>query len=151
MCTECCKTHPVSELKKRAGKWCQFREKEKGCTVYKKRPMGCAEFACQWLKGHGEEFHRPDQTGIVVDYFLLESIGQGMVLWEGMNGTFDTEYGKALTAHYISLRSAVLQRYLSGKEVLLVPQTLQIPLDKLKALANLKRRVLIVEARAESP
>ena len=146
-CTECCKTHPVDELKKRAGKWCQFRVKGQGCRIYGKHPKGCADFACQWLKGHGEESDRPDRTGIVIDFFVLKVVGNAMVLWEATHGAFDSEYGKALAAHYVSLNSPVLQRSLSGKEVLLVPQALQIPRDKLQALAHDKRRVLIVEAR----
>jgi len=147
-CTECCKTHPVDELKKRAGKWCQFRVKGQGCRIYAQRPGGCITFDCQWLKGHGEESDRPDRTGIVIDFLTFESIGNTMVLCEGVHGAFASEYGEALAAHYISLELPVLQRHLSGKEVLLVPQALQIPLHKLKELASDKRRVLIFEARS---
>lgn len=146
-CTECCKTHPVHELKKRAGKWCQFRVKEQGCRVYDKRPKGCVEFECQWRKGHGEELDRPDRTGIVMDFLVLELIGKTMVLWEAVHGAFDGDYGKALAAHYVSLGFVVLQRSLSGKEVLLIPHALKILPDKLQVLAHKKRRVLIVEAR----
>ncbi|MDP2665695.1 MAG: YkgJ family cysteine cluster protein [bacterium] len=150
-CTECCKTHPVSELKKRAGKWCQFRVKEQGCRIYEERPKGCVEFECQWLKGHGAESDRPDLTGIVIDFFPLKVVGASMILLEGRHGTCAGEYGKALSAHYIDLAFPVLQRLLSGKEILLVPQTLHIPPERLKPLANDRRRVLIVEARSESP
>ncbi|MCR4278156.1 MAG: hypothetical protein NUV85_04075 [Candidatus Berkelbacteria bacterium] len=146
-CTACCKTHEVVELHKRAGKWCQFRVKEHGCRIYEKRPRGCVEFKCQWLKGHGEESDRPDRTGIVIDFLPLKSIGKMMVLYEGTIGAFGSEYGKALAAHYVSLGYPVLQKYQSSKEVLLIPRTLQTPLEKLKELAGVKRRVLIVEAR----
>jgi len=145
-CSECCKTHQVIELKKRAGKWCRFRVKGLGCRIYQKHPKGCVQFECQWLKGHGEESDRPDRTGIVVDCLVLELIGETIVLYEGMNGAFDGEYGKALVAHYIHLNFPVFKKFLSGKEVFLIPRTLQISLKKLQMLIEEKRQIFIAEA-----
>lgn len=146
-CTECCKTHPVSELKKRVGKWCQFRVQGQGCSIYENRPKGCMQFECQWLKGNVEEPYRPDKTGIVIDYFSVESVGLTIVLWESVQGAFETEYGKMRIANCISDNQPVLQRFLSDKEILLVPHSLRIPPEILKPLVDDKRRVLIVEAR----
>ena len=146
-CTECCKTHKVDELKKRAGKWCRYRVKDRGCKIYPTRPNSCAEFECQWLKGHGEELDRPDRTRIVIDFLVLESIGNTMVLYEGIDGAFNGQYGKDLVAHYVSLGSPVLRRSVSGREVLLVPKSLQVLLTKLQGLAEEKRKVYIVGVR----
>ena len=148
-CSECCKTHAIIELKKRAGKWCGFRIKGQGCRIYQKRPIGCVDFQCQWLKGHGEDSDRPDRTGIVVDFsdFVLEAIGKIkiVVLMEGRNGVFGEKYGKMLVSSYLNFGYLVLQKYLSGKEVVMVPQKSQIPRGKLKALVEEKRKVLIAE------
>lgn len=145
-CTECCKTHPVDELRKRAGKWCRFRIQDKGCRIYEKRPAGCVAFECQWLKGHGEIRDRPDRTKIVIDFFKVELVGDAIVLFEGIVGMLESEYGRMLVAHYIAQGCPVLARHLSGRETLFVPNTFSIPRKTLETLANEKRRVLVVEA-----
>lgn len=97
--------------------------------------------------GYGAELERPDRTGIVIDFLVLELVGRTMVLWEAMYGAFGSEYGKTLTSHCIDLGYAVLQRNLSGKELLLVPASLQIPVHELETLADDKRKVFVVETR----
>ena len=146
-CTECCKTHPVDELQKLAGKWCRYRVKDKGCRVYDSRPNGCREFECQWLKGHGDETDRPDLTGIVIDYYPLETLGKTALLYESRTEALVKKYGKELIAQFVDNKLPVLQRFLSGREILLVPRSLPIPLDKLQTLAHDKRKVYLVEVR----
>lgn len=58
-CTLCCKLEKIPEIKKPAGKWCDYIHCN-GCTIYQKRPKPCVDFQCMWLKEEIASQYRPD-------------------------------------------------------------------------------------------
>lgn len=110
-CTACCKTHPVREIAKPYGEWCEWCAIGQGCTRYDNRPRGCRDFACQWLQGSWREEDRPDKTRIVTDFVHYPSIGDTLILFELSNGRLDGRFAA-------SLRHAALE---SGYALLLIP------------------------------
>lgn len=65
-CTLCCKLIGVKELKKPAGKWCEFCKPGKGCMVYPDRPPSCIDFECGWLLSNLPVEFRPDNLHIII-------------------------------------------------------------------------------------
>jgi hypothetical protein len=59
-CTLCCCLTEVPELKKPLTIWCNYCNKEKGCTIYEQRPESCRSFQCVWLKDKLHASLRPD-------------------------------------------------------------------------------------------
>lgn len=87
-CTECCRVLAIDELDsgfKKNGVWCPKRKRGTGCTIYDSRPTGCRSFQCLWLQGIGKPGDRPDRSGIVLDFAVVENGLPGGVLqvWEG--------------------------------------------------------------------
>jgi hypothetical protein len=66
-CGQCCKLIGVRELDKAPHVWCRYYRRGKGCEVYQVRPVGCGEFACDWLLDTrlGDDW-RPDRSGFVL-------------------------------------------------------------------------------------
>lgn len=49
-CSLCCRLLHVEELRKPAGKWCEFcKPGHGGCSIYEARPPICRNFYCGWL------------------------------------------------------------------------------------------------------
>ena len=71
-CAACCTTTAVLPLDKPPDVRCKhLTDSTKpscgSCSVYVARPMACRTFACEWLRGHGPDEHRPDQSGVVAE------------------------------------------------------------------------------------
>lgn len=68
-CTLCCKLLPVPELEKLAGARCAHHRAHKGCAIYKKRPLSCRVWSCEWLNGGdmAAGLSRPDRAHYVID------------------------------------------------------------------------------------
>jgi hypothetical protein len=71
-CAVCCTTAQVAELKKPANTRCsRLVDGESpacgSCSTYQDRPGACQVYRCAWLEGYGDDSHRPDLCGIVVE------------------------------------------------------------------------------------
>ena len=113
-CTACCKTHAVMLFNKtkKSGTWCPHCETNRGCQIYPNRPRECKKFKCDWLKGVGEEEHRPDRVKIVLD-----SIATNILLIFEVNGgeirnEFARHWKRFVLIHGISIGLI----HLSGKK-----------------------------------
>lgn len=89
LCTLCCTTHSIEdpELNKEAGVPCTHCTVG-GCSMYGAHPKACKEFLCEWMKGCGNENHRPDVIGVVFDFVVVSGgLPGGMLqIWEGVPG-----------------------------------------------------------------
>lgn len=62
-CTMCCTALPIAELKSPPGVPCEHLCAT-GCGVFEDRPHDvCGAFACNWLRGDGSSYQRPDRMG----------------------------------------------------------------------------------------
>ncbi len=92
-CGICCTVVGVPQLKKSHYERCIHQIVNK-CSVYKNRPDGCRNFACQWLLGAMETEDRPDRIKIVFDITDGGDIGKIPVAIETENGS--SRHGRAL-------------------------------------------------------
>ncbi len=127
-CGACCKTHAVAfegADTKPAGKWCQHWNRATHCGIYAHRPDGCRHFECEWLKGMGEDKHRPDRTKVVLDYITRADAPLGGILqmWELSEGSLRSPYAREATK--ITLDSGILVSHihLSGRRRLFLTAT----------------------------
>lgn len=120
-CTACCTTHGVSELDKLPGYSCTHCAVNVGCKIYNNRPTSCKDFRCEWLKGFGKIKHRPDKTGIVLDFVRIEPLGDFLQIWEAVKGSLEYTFTKSITRTILKENIFVAYLYLSGKRALLVP------------------------------
>ncbi len=122
-CTACCKTHKICELDKPVGKWCPHCIPGQGCQIYQSRPESCKGFRCEWLKGDGEERHRPDRVRHVLDYISTgTSFTRGILqIWEAMEGGLLHPRVQGWTKCALVNGIWVSHLYLSGKKKLFVP------------------------------
>jgi len=65
-CTACCTVQGIVELDLPEGVACPH-ECAAGCAIYAKRPQSCRDYECIWTKGFGDDEHRPDRLGVVID------------------------------------------------------------------------------------
>lgn len=87
--------------------------------MYEKRPPGCVEFACQYLKGVGEDTERPDKVGFVLDCQEFSQIGIVTVVYEYKSGTFkDSLLVKSWVQSHTTHRSPILLVPLRGTPIL---------------------------------
>lgn len=122
-CTACCKTLGVEELNKLPGKPCKHQRGGKGCNTYNDRPKSCREFSCEWLKGFGEENHRPNITKIVLDCRSLEDTDDGVILqmWEVENGALNSEYSTQILRFCMENKFWVSHMLRRGKKKVFLP------------------------------
>lgn len=67
-CGLCCRLVPVEEIKKPAGKKCQYSRHGQGCIIYTRRPMSCQAWSCRWLVNDDTaDIPRPDHGHYVID------------------------------------------------------------------------------------
>lgn len=58
----------MPDFNKAAGCKCPHQKHGVGCTVYRKRPLGCQLWQCRWLaNADTEDQHRPDRCHYVID------------------------------------------------------------------------------------
>ena len=75
-CTACCYVVEVGELRKPFRSPCPHCVEGEGCTVWGGpggpggAPIVCGTYACEWMRGHGEEGDRPDRSRVLVDLRL---------------------------------------------------------------------------------
>ena len=71
-CSVCCTVAAVPALGKATHSACAH-DGPNGCEIYGSddRPRVCAEFRCSWLRGIGREEDRPDRSGVMLSYNLL--------------------------------------------------------------------------------
>lgn len=126
-CRMCCLTHGVhtAEFQKEAGSWCACSKKGVGCVIYKNRPKNCVEFECEWLKGAGEELHRPDLTGVVLDYVVVEDglLKELLQIYEAELGALSSDYVKQIALFSLGVGTPVLFVYLNKRQVVYVPRS----------------------------
>ena len=72
-CQACCRVFDISQLNKKAGKWCQHCEIGSGCRIYENRPEACSTFQCLWLQSQPRpdlaklpDELRPDRCKVVI-------------------------------------------------------------------------------------
>lgn len=128
-CTVCCKTHLVNELNKPAGTWCGYCEQGHGCSIYSKRPQGCRDFACAWLKGYGEDKDRPNLSQIVIDYYDIGLQEPIVTIWEAEERALELPSTIKAMNRILSADIFIGLIYLSGKEELIVPEGKQLSSD----------------------
>ncbi|MCX6786785.1 MAG: hypothetical protein NTU85_03160 [Candidatus Kaiserbacteria bacterium] len=125
-CTACCKSIAVIEIDKPLGKWCQYCSIGRGCLMYAEKPASCTEFRCEWLKGFGEEKHRPDRTKIILDYTKLVKGGlPGGILqvWEVSEGSLGNAHVKKTTLFALENEIWVAHFPLRGSRSIFVPRS----------------------------
>jgi len=92
-CDACCTTQGVAELGKPDGVRCEHQvEGVKGCSIYARRPKGCASWNCVWRAGGFDGVDRPDRVGVVMDVTGESEIypdGQALVAREAFPGGFE--------------------------------------------------------------
>ncbi len=75
-CYACCVWLGINELKKHAGTSCSKLDGSLGatcrCSIYDSRPQACKTYSCGWRSGLGEDFMRPDKSGILIGYYRAE-------------------------------------------------------------------------------
>ena len=74
-CTVCCTALPIeADFTKPAGVACRHCTPT-GCGIYEKRYAICRGFLCGWLLLPGlDESWRPDRSGILIEYQLLNGV-----------------------------------------------------------------------------
>ena len=90
-CTACCSVLAIVELQKPPRRACDHLCRS-GCGVYEDRPASCRKFHCLWLRGaiDGDETLRPDQLGVMFDYFVMARTGEShLIAFELWVGAFD--------------------------------------------------------------
>lgn len=90
-CTACCSVLAIVELQKPPRRACDHLCRS-GCGIYAARPASCREFHCLWLRGaiDGDEALRPDQLGVMFDYFIIAGSGEThLIAFELWAGAFD--------------------------------------------------------------
>ena len=91
VCTACCSVLPILELRKPMRRACDH-VCQTGCSIHAERPTSCHDFHCLWLRGalDGDEGLRPDQLGVMFDYFVMAPSGCAYLiafeLWVGAFG-----------------------------------------------------------------
>ena len=77
-CTACCgpglhfdpsmidALYDLEIVSKGAAESCGLR-RHGGCGAYLRRPVGCRMYRCAWLDGLGDDEHRPDLSGLMLD------------------------------------------------------------------------------------
>lgn len=126
-CTACCGALAVRELEKRAHTPCLFCNEGAGCRIYERRPDGCRQFCCEWLKGFGAEEDRPDKTGVVLD-FVHGELGGVFQMWEVREGSF--RHPVVLRAARLALQHGipVMVSYASGtRAAFMTPPGYRLP------------------------
>lgn len=68
-CTVCCTLCYVPEFDKGEGIKCKHCDK--GCMIYKDRPVSCRKYECAWRKGELPDHMRPDKCGVMVEVYPL--------------------------------------------------------------------------------
>ena len=132
-CTACCLTHEIYEIKKPAGKLCPHCKPNVACKIYRRRPKGCVDFYCEWRKGVGDESHRPDRLGAVLDFCTQGPPGKILLfkkilqIWEARAGALDTPVIWEATWVALDSRIVVYHIYLSGKKVSFLPEGVDLP------------------------
>lgn len=143
-CTVCCTVQELPELNKPAGTPCvhlptTLRERPR-CCAYDKRPQACRDWSCLWLLGHGEEAHRPDNSGILLSAFHMHPEVTCILLREAWPGAFKDS---ALARAYADeIRGQGLLLLQEGDR-----QTLYGPPDQLERAT----RILTPPKREEAP
>jgi hypothetical protein len=69
-CSACCEVMAVPDLwpqGKPAWTPCPQLTEPGRCGCYDSRPASCRNYTCGWLDGIGEEEHRPDRSGVVIN------------------------------------------------------------------------------------
>ena len=124
-CSACCLTHEVDseDLYKVAGVWREHCTKGQGCSIYSTRPENCKSFACEWLKGAGEDAHRPDRTGVVLDFVKVEgNLPDGLLqIFEVSEGALTSSFAKQAARQALMVGVVVLHAHLSGSRIIFVP------------------------------
>lgn len=124
-CTACCTALGVQQgsFHKPPGQRCPHSVIGRGCMIYPVRPDVCQSFACAWLEGWGEDRHRPDKSGVVIQATALGGTERALVqLWEARKGALDKTYGLALTRYWLSAGVPVALAYLGGRRQLVLPR-----------------------------
>jgi hypothetical protein len=84
-CTACCSVKGVAELGKPSQAACRHLCGS-GCGIYPLHPKSCRDYACLWRQGwiKGDELHRPDKLGVLIDYEPYARIPGSvlLVIWE---------------------------------------------------------------------
>ncbi|RMG14857.1 MAG: hypothetical protein D6731_09565 [Planctomycetota bacterium] len=114
-CQACCTAYPIEGLLEESPRWvpCHHR-KAQGCSVYPRRPDGCATFRCAWLDGWGSEGQRPDLLGLLVEFLPARPrIGLG-------ERAIATELAPQAAARG-DAREALRTLHAAGRAVYLVP------------------------------
>lgn len=94
-CKACCVVFDVPSLAKPAGQKCAHLCPS-GCAQYASRPDACRDYRCAWLDGLGEEEHRPDRIGLVLDVQAATGKRGFVRATETMPGASRDPVGKAV-------------------------------------------------------
>lgn len=115
-CTACCSVLAIVELQKPARRACDHLCRA-GCGIYETRPASCREFHCLWLRGalSGDEGLRPDQLGVMFDYFTMAGSGESYLLaFELWPGAFESPPVQSLLSELSQTRDVHLS-YRDGR------------------------------------
>lgn len=129
-CTACCKTHPLDKgddgFLKPPSLWCPSASIGKGCKLHSNptRPCVCSTFACDWLKGKGEQRDRPDATRVVLETQVGVLTVPVLLMWEVTDGALDRPHATKIRDTTVCGGTPVLSIYCNGNRKLRIPQRL---------------------------
>lgn len=141
-CTACCFTHLVVELNKPETMMCEHCDVNRGCKIYTRRPPNCQNFRCQWLMGLGSEKHRPDRTGVVLDFKGIETpllenpLEEVASMWEAQFGALNNQQFREAREIFLESDLYVFQIYVSGQRMLFLPKDRHLSDNDRKAIES---------------
>lgn len=152
-CTACCRTHAVLEINKSAGKWCPHccNGKKKGCAIYARRPKGCRDFRCYWLKGYEDKKDRPERTKVILDICTGVALEDTLMLWEVSEGSLDSDYAVEARDTSLGNHIPVCCMYLDGRRKMFVPDTIRLSQEILEQMKEEKITLSIVQIQHNLP
>ena len=124
----CCTVLAVTELSKPRYRACDHVCLN-GCRIHADRPTSCHEFHCLWLRGSldADEALRPDQLGVMFDFFTLASSGEShLIASELWVGAFDVPKVRSLLREIGETRTLHLS-YRDGRWSTLVAGDAEMP------------------------
>jgi len=118
-CSACCHTHSVFgenlKILTRSFETCEHCITNTGCAIYSSRPSSCRTYKCMWLQGFGEDEHRPDKLGLVIDIFITETGQNILILWETEPKNMESPKAQQYLEKFLSVNKwTIIQMYSDG-------------------------------------
>lgn len=114
-CGSCCTVMRINEIQKPVETRCPYQREGVGCcSIYDtpKKPKGCSDFECEWLRGLGTDEHRPDKLGVLMYPPTREIVTSGfkvLMCCEVWEGAFENPLWDAMEKTLTGMNWAMIQ------------------------------------------